>query len=216
VFPLNGREIVAAGGKEGIVYLLDAKQVGGGDHKTPLHRSPVLVNEEADFAGKGFWGAMATAEDEKKARWLYVPASGAAASGVKFPITNGEAPNGSIMALRIEEKDGKPSAVPAWISRDMNLPEPPIVAGGLVFAISNGEFARQSKGDGALFTSAERAAKHVGNTVLYAFDASTGKQLYSSGDTMPSWTHFSGISISGGRVFVTTFDSNVYAFGVKE
>ena len=216
VFPLNGREVVAAGGKEGVVYLLDAKHVGGGDHRTPLFRSPVLVNEEADFAGKGFWGAFATAEDEKKSRWLFVPASGSPASGVKFPVTNGEAPNGSIMALRIEEKDGKPSALPAWISRDMNLPEPPIVAGGLVFAISNGEFARQSKGDGALFTSAERAGKHVGNTVLYALDAATGKQLYSSGDTMPSWTHFSGLAISGGRVFVTTYDSNIYAFGLKE
>jgi len=216
VFPLNGREVVAAGGKEGVVYLLDAKQIGGGDHKTALFRSPVLVNEEADFAGRGIWGAFATAEDEKKSRWLFVPASGSPASGVKFPVTNGEAPNGSIMALRIEEKDGKASAIPAWISRDMNLPEPPMVAGGLVFAISNGEFARQSKGDGALFTSAERAAKHVGNTVLYALDAATGKQLYSSGDTMPSWTHFSGLSISGGRVFVTTYDSNVYAFGVKE
>jgi outer membrane protein assembly factor BamB len=216
VFPFDGHEIVAAGGKEGVVYLLDAKQVGGGDHKTPIFHSPVFVNEEADFAGKGFWGAFATAEDEKKTRWLYAPASGIAASGVKFPITNGDAPNGSIMGFRIEEKDGKPAVVPAWISQDMNLPEPPIVAGGLVFAISNGEFARQSKGDGALFTSAERIAKHVGNTILYAFDAATGKQLYSSGDTMPSFTHFSGISISGGRVFVTTFDSNIYAFGVKE
>lgn len=216
VFPFNGSEVVAAGGKEGVVYLLDARQIGGGDHRTPLHRSPVFVNEEADFAGRGFWGAFATAEDEKKARWLYVPASGAAASGVKFPITNGDAPNGSIMAFRIEAAGGKPAVTPAWISRDMNLPEPPIVAGGLVFAISNGEFARQSKGDGALFTSAERAAKHVGNTVLYAFDATTGKPLYSSGDTMPSWTHFSGLSISGGRIYVTTFDSNVYAFGLKE
>lgn len=216
VFQLDGREIVAAGGKEGVVYLLDANHIGGGDHKTPLYRSPVFVNEEADFAGKGFWGAFATAEDEHKTRWLYAPALGVAASGVKFPITNGDAPNGSIQAFKIEEKDGKPVVVPAWISRDMNLPEPPIIAGGLVFAISNGEFARQSKGDGALFTSAERAAKHVGNTVLYAFDAATGKQLYSSGDTMPSWTHFSGISISGGRIFVTTFDSMVYAFGVKE
>jgi len=87
---------------------------------------------------------------------------------------------------------------------------------GLVFAISNGEFARQSKGDGALFTSAERIAKHAGNTVLYAFDATTGKQLYSSGDIMPSFTHFSGISIASGRVYVTTFDSNVYAFGLKQ
>ena len=67
-----------------------------------------------------------------------------------------------------------------------------------------------------LYNSAERAAKHVGHAVLYAFDATTGKELYSSGETMPSWTHFSGISISGGKVFVTTYDSNVYAFGLKE
>jgi len=216
VFPWKGREIVAAGGKEGVVYLLDAKQVGGGDHKTPIYRSPVLANEGADFAGKGFWGAFASAEDDQKNRWIFVPASGAPASGAKFPMTNGDAPNGSIMAFRIEDKEGKPVATPAWISRDMNLPEPPIVAGGLVFAISNGEFARQSKGDGALFTSAERAAKHVGNTVLYAFDMATGKELFSSGDTMTSFTHFSGISIASGRVYVTTFDSNIYAFGLKQ
>ena len=217
VFSMNKREIVAVGGKEGAIYLLDAQHIGGGDHKTPLFRSPVFVNEEADFAGRGFWGALATAADEQKNRWIYAPASGPAASGAKFPVTNGDAPNGSIMAFRVDEKEGKIALIPAWISRDMNLPEPPIVAGGLVFAISNGEFARQSKGtDGALYSSAERAAKHVGNTVLYAFDATTGKQLYSSGDTMPSWTHFSGISLSGGKVFVTTYDSNVYAFGVKQ
>lgn len=216
IFPWKGREVVAAGGKEGVVYLLDAKRAGGGDHKTPLYRSPVFANEGADFAGKGFWGALATAEDDKGNRWLFAPASGAPASGAKFPIANGDAPNGSIMAFRIEETDGKPAVHPAWISRDMNLPEPPIVAGGLVFSISNGEFARQSKGDGALFSSAERIAKHVGNTVLYAFDATNGKQLYSSGDAMPSFTHFSGISIASGRVYVTTFDSNVYAFGVKQ
>ena len=216
VFQWKGREIVATGGKEGVVYLLDAKQIGGGDHKTPLCHSALFANEGADFAGKGFWGAFATAEDDRDNRWLFVPASGAPASGAKFPVTNGDAPNGSIMAFRIEEKDGKPTVAPAWISRDMNLPEPPIVAGGLVFAISNGEFARQSKGDGALFSSAERIAKHTGNTVLYAFDATTGKQLYSSGDTMLSFTHFSGISIASGRVYVTTFDSNVYAFGIKQ
>lgn len=217
IFWIKDREIVAAGGKEGVIYLLDAQHIGGADHKTPIFRSPLLANEGADFAGRGFWGAFATAVDEQKNRWLYAPALGPAASGVKFPITNGEAPNGSIMAFRIEEQAGKPAVVPAWISRDMNLPEPPIVAGGLVFAVSNGEFARQAKdSNGGLYSSAERIAKHAGHAVLYAFDATTGKQLYSSGDTMPSWTHFSGISISGGKVFVTTFDSNVYAFGVKE
>jgi outer membrane protein assembly factor BamB len=217
VFSLGGREIVAAGGKEGVVYLLDAEHIGGADHKTPLYRSSLMANEDADFAGRGFWGAFATAEDEQKNRWLYAPALGAAASGAKFPLTNGEAPNGSIMAFRVSGKDGKFEAAPAWISRDMNLPEPPIVAGGLVFAISNGEFARQSKGtEGGLYSSAERIAMHTGHAVLYAFDATTGKELYSSGETMPGWTHFSGISIAGGKVFVTTYDSNVYAFGVKE
>jgi hypothetical protein len=183
VFSVGGQEIVAAGGKEGVIYLLDAQHIGGPDHKTPLYRSPLLANEDADFAGRGFWGAFATAEDEQSKRWLYAPAEGAAASGVKFPATNGEAPNGSIMAFRVTETDGKFEAAPAWISRDMNLPEPPIVAGGLVFAISNGEFARQSKGtEGGLYSSAERIAKHVGHAVLYAFDMTTGKELYSSGE----------------------------------
>lgn len=217
VFSMGGREIVAAAGKEGVIYLLDAQHIGGPDHKTPLYHSPLLANEDADFAGRGFWGAFATAEDAQKQRWLYAPALGAAAADVKFPLTNGNAPHGSIMAFRVEEKDGKFDLAPAWISRDMNLPEPPIVAGGLVFAISNGEFARQSKGtNGELYSSAERAAMHTGHAVLYAFDAATGKELYSSGETMPGWTHFSGISISGGKVFVTTYDSNVYAFGVKQ
>ena len=217
VFSIGGREIVASGGKEGVIYLLDAQHIGGPDHKTPLYRSPLLANEDADFAGRGFWGAFATAEDEQKNRWLYAPAAGAAATGAKFPLTNGEAPNGSIMAFRVTEAGGRFEAAPAWISRDMNLPEPPIVAGGLVFAISNGEFARQSKGtEGGLYSSAERVAKHTGHAVLYAFDMTTGKELYSSGETMPGWTHFSGISISGGKVFVTTYDSNVYAFGLKE
>ncbi len=217
VFSVHGHEVVAAGGKEGVVYLLDAGHIGGGDHKTPLFRSPVLANEDADFAGRGFWGAFATAEDGQKNRWLYAPAAGPAATGAKFPVTNGETPNGSIMAFRVTETGGKYEAAPAWISRDMNLPEPPIVAGGLVFAISNGEFARQSKGtEGGLYSSADRIAKHTGHTILYAFDAATGKELFSSGETMPSWTHFSGISISGGKIFVTTYDSNVYAFGLKD
>lgn len=217
IFSMNGKEMVVAGGKEGVLYLLDAQHVGGPDHKTPLFRSPLLANEDADFAGRGFWGALATALDDHQGRWVYAPALGPAAGDVKFPITNGGAPNGSIMAFRVEEKDSKPALFPAWISRDMNLPEPPIVAGGLVFAVSNGEFARQSKGtEGGLYSSAERVAKHVGHAVLYAFDAATGKELFSSGDTMPGWTHFSGISVSGGKVFVTTYDSNVYAFGIKE
>ena len=52
--------------------------------------------------------------------------------------------------------------------------------------------------------------------MLYAFEAATGKELYNSGNTIPEFTHFSGLGVSNGRVFVSTFASNVYAFGVKQ
>jgi outer membrane protein assembly factor BamB len=216
-FSFKKRELLASGGKEGVISLLDAKAIGGGDHKTPLYRSPLWVNEEADFAGRGFWGSFASWEDESGGRWLCVPALGTPSSKAPaFAHTNGPAPNGSIMAFQVEEKDGKLMLTPAWISRDMNVPDPPIVANGVVYAVSTGEFTRQWKPDGGLFNSKERAAMHTGNAILYAFDASTGKELFSSGNTMPSWTHFSGIAISGGKIFVTTYDSTVYAFGLKQ
>jgi outer membrane protein assembly factor BamB len=216
-FSFKKWELLASAGKEGVIALLDAKAIGGGDHKTPLYRSPLWVNQEADFSGKGFWGSFASWQDDAGDRWLYVPALGVASDKAPaFAQANGPAPNGSIMAFKVEERDGKPALTPAWISRDMNLPDPPIIANGVVFAVSTGEFARQWKPDGGLFNSKERAAQHTGNAVLYAFDSSTGKELFSSGSTMPGWTHFSGIAISAGRIFVTTYDSTVYAFGLKQ
>jgi outer membrane protein assembly factor BamB len=215
-FPFKNRELLASGGKEGRIALLDAKAIGGGDHKTPLHLSPLWVNEEADFAGKGFWGSFATWQDESGERWLYVPALGAAsAKAPAFAQTNGPAPNGSIMAFKVVEDRGTVALKPMWISRDMNVPDPPVIANGVVYAVSTGEFTRQWRPEGGLFDSKERAAQHTGNAVLYAFDSATGKELYSSGATMPGWTHFSGIAISGGKIFVTTYDSTLYAFGLN-
>jgi outer membrane protein assembly factor BamB len=216
-FQFKKWEVLASAGKEGTIALLDAKAIGGADHRTPLSRSPLWVNEEADFAGKGFWGSFASWQDEAGERWLYVPALGAASTKAPaFAHANGPAPNGSIMAFKVEEKDDKPVVTPMWISRDMNLPDPPIIANGVVYAVSTGEFARQWKPEGGLFTSKDRAAQHVGNAVLYAFDSATGKELFSSGSTMPGWTHFSGIGISGGKIFVTTYDSTLYVFGLRQ
>ena len=39
---------------------------------------------------------------------------------------------------------------------------------------------------------------------------------FSSGKTIAEFTHFLGLAISGGRVYVTTYQSNVYAFGLKK
>ena len=116
------------------------------------------------------------------------------------------------MAFRVEVKEKTAVLAQAWISRDLNVPEPPIVANGVVYALSSGEDVRQADDKGAGLNTVERA-RGSGKAVLYAFDALTGKELYSSGDTLASFTHFGGIAVSNGRVFVTTYDGFVYAFG---
>ncbi|MBV9264605.1 MAG: PQQ-binding-like beta-propeller repeat protein [Acidobacteriaceae bacterium] len=181
-----------------------------------MYRSPLYTNAGADIAGKGFWGAFGTWEDGKGTRWLYAPAWGPVNPAVPgFPVTNGPIPDGSIMAFKVEEKDGQPTLTPAWSSRDMALPEPPVIANGVVFSISSGEFTRQFSESGQLYTAEQRIAKAIGNATLYAFDALTGKELFSSGKAMTSFTHFGGLAVSDGRVYCTTFDGTLYAFGLK-
>jgi hypothetical protein len=95
----------------------------------------------------------------------------------------------------------------------MRVPEPPIVANGLVFALESGEDVRQLNQEGRPYTSQQRA-EASSHAVLHILDAATGKELFSSGQTMASFTHFSGIALANGQVFVTTFDSHLYAFGL--
>jgi outer membrane protein assembly factor BamB len=216
VFSYKGRELLVGAGKEGALFLLDVKSLGGEDHRKPLFRSPLYTNEDVDFAGRGFWGAFASWEDPSGTRWVFAPAWGPKhAKAPEFPIKNGDTPNGSIMAFKVEEKDGKPVLTPAWISRDMNVPEPPVVANGIVFAISSGENVRQANASGGLLSSEERASTST-HATLYAFDAETGKELFTSDKTMPAFTHFGGLAVSNGRVFMTTYDCTLYAYGLKQ
>lgn len=215
VFPFDKWELVAGGGKEGVLYLLDAKSLGGADHRTPLYRSPLILNDDVDFAGHGFWGALSSWKDGKGTTWLYAPAWGPVAKEApKFPISYGDVTAGSIMAFKLSVKDGKPVPEAAWISRGLSYPEPVIIANGIVFALSNGENVKQVDSAGDILSSAQRANAPTGNATLYAFDAETGKELFSSGKTIPRFTHFSGLAISSGRVYVVTHDSIVYAFGL--
>jgi outer membrane protein assembly factor BamB len=49
---------------------------------------------------------------------------------------------------------------------------------------------------------------------LYALDAATGKELYSSAGQIDSWTHYGALAISNGRIFISTYHGRVYAFGL--
>jgi outer membrane protein assembly factor BamB len=54
------------------------------------------------------------------------------------------------------------------------------------------------------------------NAILYALDAQTGKQLYSSENLIESWAHFSEPIVAGDNVYVCTWDGKVCAFGLKK
>ena len=210
-------DLVVGGGKEGRLVILDAKSLGGDDHHTPLYTSPIYLNEDLYSAGRGFWGALATWEDPSGTRWVYAPGLGPISEKApKFETTNGPVTAGALMAFKVEEKDGKPVLTPAWTSRNMNVPEPPIIANGMVFSVSSGEFTLQANVEGHLMTSEERLKASPSHAILYAFDAATGAELANSGDAMPGISHFSGIALSNGRIFVSTLDSNLYSFGLHE
>jgi outer membrane protein assembly factor BamB len=213
VFKFRNWELAAAGGKEGVIVLLDTKSPGGADHRTPLYRSSLVTNQEINFAGKGFWGAFSTWQDEGGTRWLYAPAYGPPAPGASFPIQYGETPNGSLMAFKVEEKDGKPVLTPAWNSVDMMVPTPAVIANGMVFVLTDGDSPVQFGNSGGILNIDQRKAR-AGHETLYALDAATGKVLFSSGDTIKSFSHFSAPVVFGGRVYAVTYDGTLYAFSL--
>jgi outer membrane protein assembly factor BamB len=108
--------------------------------------------------------------------------------------------------VRMDSDKEKPTLDPLWISRDMHAPDPPVVANGVVYALQTGKNATESRSGGKLTTP---------NAVLYAFDADTGRQLYSSEKLIGSFTHFSEPVVAGGKVYVSTWDGEVYAFGLS-
>jgi len=213
VFNFKNWELAAASGKEGVIFLLDTKSLGGADHGVPLYRSPLLANEEVNFAGKGFWGAFSTWEDAAGTRWLYAPAWGPPTPATKFALQHGETPDGSVMAFQVEEQAGKPVLTPAWKSLNMSVPTPVIIANGVVFALSDGDSPVQFGSSGNLLNVDDRKAR-AGHAIVYALDATTGNVLFSSADTIHGFSHFSAPAVGGGRIYVGTEDGMLYAFGL--
>ena len=211
VFPFEQWTLAAVVGKESVIYLLDVNNLGGSDHHTPLYTSPRWGNDEAKLHDRGIWG-ITTGQDSQGRRWLYAPMLGPPAKDApKFQQSYGPTDQGSTMAfeVRTDAATGKPALVPVWMSAEMHAPEPPTVANGVVYALLSGKTSDESRG------TIKAPAGLNPNAVLYALDAQTGKQLYSSGKLITSFTHFNEPVVAGGQVYVCTWDGKIYAFGLK-
>jgi outer membrane protein assembly factor BamB len=216
VFRWHGRVLTAVGGKEGAIYVTDTAAMTGSDHHTTAYISPRYTNGKQTFESNGIWGEMSVWKDAAGETWLYVPSWGVPTEAAQFPISYGPVKNGSMMAFKVVSgPDHKPILQPAWMSSDIAVPAPAAIAGGVLFVLGTGENTQQVVNGNIGQLLEDRQSRSTGHAILYALDAHTGKQLWSSGDTMSGWTHFSGLAIGDGKIFATTRDGAVYAFGLR-
>ena len=128
-------------------------------------------------------------------------------------MTNGPREDGSVVAFEVLNEGGQISAKPLWTSTNMIMPDPPVVANGVVYALSSAGQALQNgakPGDPRMpyDQSAVLRSTPVSNMTLYAYDAISGKLLWSSGKTLSDWVHFSEPVVALGKVFVVTHDGH--------
>jgi outer membrane protein assembly factor BamB len=212
IFDYKGKEYLVSSSKECRIWVLDTAMMGGEDHRTPVYRTPLICNEEVNFT-MGVWGALASWEESNGTRWVLTPFWGPKHPQFKAPIEHGTVVYGAVAAFKVEDKAGKVSLAPAWISRDMYMADPPVIANGIVFAYGSGESTTQRWAEPGHVGAAQGRIQESTHAILYALDAQTGKELWTSGDQITSWNHFSGLSVANGRVYIGTFDGMLYCFG---
>jgi outer membrane protein assembly factor BamB len=107
----------------------------------------------------------------------------------------------------------------------MDMAEHAIVANGVLFVYGSGEDTTQVLPEraydhpagpqlgGAVSNGAPRRLDGR-KAAIFALDALTGEELWNSGNEITTWNHYSGLTVANGRVFLSTFDGTIYAFGV--
>jgi outer membrane protein assembly factor BamB len=94
----------------------------------------------------------------------------------------------------------------------MTSPLSPIIVNGVMFAVSSGEYHPAA---GSSASASERATKST-PAVLYALDAASGQQYWSSAKTVTSFVAGTPLWVGAGQVYLATYDNTVYAFGFAE
>ena len=187
-FTYKNKKLIAAPGPDGSFVLLDAESLGGADHHTPLFQT-----EKISSAKDGVWDSLAMWQDATGNGWVLASVSGPVVA-TKFAVKNGAVTHGAVVAFRVEESDGKMALTPEWVSQDMVNPSAPRLANGVVVGLSQGDAST--------------------NATLLVLDGASGKQLFTSGNSIPTYAHLAGVSIGDSHVFFTTHDNTLYSFGI--
>jgi outer membrane protein assembly factor BamB len=95
-----------------------------------------------------------------------------------------------VVAWKVAVRNGAPALEAGWTSRDLAAPLAPIIVNNVAFTASTGA-----------------------SPVLYAFDASTGKDLWNSGRKIASPVRGGGLSAGNSQIYLGTTDGALYVFG---
>jgi hypothetical protein len=227
VIDYRDRRFLVGTSKECRLWLLDREGLGGEDHRTTLHTTPLICNDALAFDNRGIWGALGAWQDANGVQWVIAPFWGPVSTQFHAPIEHSRPAGGGVAAFKLEERGGTWELVPAWLSRDMDLAEEAVIANGIVFTYAAGEDGTQVVQDaawnepggpvygGGLSSGPGRRVPNSRRAALYALDGQTGRELWSSGDQIASWNHFSGLTVANGRAYLATFDGTLYCFGIE-
>ena len=142
---------------------------------------------------------VASWQDSAGTRWIAVTTSGPVHADTKVAMANGTVSAGTLVAFTVVDQNDVPTLQPQWRSRDLASPATPAIVNGVVFALASGE---------------ARGRGRASNAVLYALDAATGKELWTSGTTMTSSVRGVGPSAGDSQVYVAAADGTLYVFGM--
>jgi outer membrane protein assembly factor BamB len=195
VFSYKDRDLIVVPCAEGRLCLVDS---------TNVYRTPKL-------AERGITGSLSSWLDKDGTRWVLASVTAPTQPDMKFPVTHGATPNGFIAAFKLQDQNGTPTLVPVWTSRDLDSPMPPVIANGVVFALSAGEITRRISENGNNVDERPKGSTHA---TLYAFDAQSGAELYSSRNLVSVPAALTGIAVANGRVYFGGIDGTLYAFGM--
>ena len=138
----------------------------------PVSTTPAIVQSTArksSVRDRGIAGNLATwQETNNGTRWILAPVVGPLSTGLKPRITNGPATTGFIAAFKVEDQAGRPVLTPEWISPNIVSPQTPVVANGVVFVLSSGEFTQRINETGSVI---QERGKEGTRAVLYAVGA---------------------------------------------
>jgi hypothetical protein len=206
VFKQNDRDVIAAATKDGRVLLLDAASLGGADHATPLHASAPLSGVTITDDALATWREMTITPPPAPPATTTTtpPPAGPPPAPPQPTITYGTrwilaATTNGITAFKLTDSGAALALESGWTAQNLTAPETPIVVNGVVFALASGRPSTPA----APGTPA----------VLHAYDGTSGKELWTSGQTMTTFASPGSFWSAMSQVYVGTNDGTLHAFG---